>query len=1065
MEDQYKKLKPVNHKRTASFELVLKKVIKDGKNPLEYNFTRNDHFNYSMKKKSQEELLNNTIEVEYIESSPNEDASEKRRMRRRPPNLRQERRRRKRATTTTQSRSYSDSSEEHEEYRPEKEGRRKKKPPKSIDDSLASRRKYRASLAASGINKHRKSKDEIVRHERGKGQKKPKSILKTNRYDPHNDDYSSSDYEDEDSDDHIEEKETARSEPVRHTRSLVSSGVQQRREGRRRSRPSSPVRRNKSKSRSRSRSRGPTSRGHLPPNSSLKETQAKRKEKMAKKKRERTAAMLDAKISQMNAGLKGVRTPEDNHNMTKSERGWMLHGEGPKVATWDGLEKVYQFVESVYPEKGKGGKTNQLAQRSTTMTSSEDHTRRKKANPVQISKERRKEEVKELLSKAPSRKQTSEETKVPKLKGLHTIMSEESSEIESKRLAPVGRSGLSKTEKIKVGAPSTVSQRKRGGLSVVPFAYTTDYNGITRYPKMVETNLIIPQKSKRYRTKVSAAISAVDMIVEEYQQEYKSINKKGDLVDMPPPDCLRKVICFSNLAKNHTIEPPTGFGLVMNSTRNVPIKTTPFNPTKFFYGTLAIRIPTDERIDTREAISKFSLKFVDDDDDDEYGQTREVSLLDHTEQSPPSYLAESLIPAEANENTHADDEYGEDGPSHSLFEISETPMMDKYLEGRGTYAGLYRSCTRNDMWRKHVWVVVQCNDPDTSQDLYNHLRQVQDEGMGIKDEDRGFTFKTEAEQKKENESDKKKLSSEDDGDDNEEKENDTNSSSEGSSSSPMSERKNQESKTKVSLSSSDVEKKPKIMSNWASAVFNNSKVRDARQKMRDARLSVVQELLSAYGVHVTKDDIKKMCHPFIETVTNTFHHDTINSSYIFAGSGVTIISPDTKSVIVGENPSKGPIILHGPPKSLDTRTSVRDDTLAWDLTEARGLYRLFPCCTGRQRTCGEIREYLKGNSSASKKVPILDNVVYSGKYEKEINHYPDLYSEGDKQEKGGRMFIDPTNGHYHARLTDISYTNRTPSHVRREEKCGFNRDWKTTELEPIAVRIGVEREKVNLFSF
>jgi len=1048
--------------KAAEYETVLRQMRSQGKDPKDYIITRVGPAKYQIEKKK--EILA-PIQVEYLEKSIK-------------PNQRNGRPSARRSSAHRQDDEYSDETEsrrhggevEGREVSPPRLSKRKEKYKKEdLSRALQEKRRQRKALASSGIRNRRSRKGQRRNedyHRRERNPRKPKSILRKQERvrSIHPYDFSS----EEGSDHYVQEEyHSGGDEEAENDERLPKSSMrqprpshQQRREGRRKSRPSSPTSHSENmhpRRRSRSRSRGAHKRrthGDMEKgvkkglnsddfglsSDGIRQEAGKRKPKKLGREKER---MLNADIARMSHTMKGVRTPDKSHiQESYNDRGWMTQGHGPAVGKWEGMSDIMGFIDSVYPEGGKK-RGSSLANRSQE-ASSEGGRRRK--GPMKISTKPPKmknEDVKELLTeKNRDSRSVSDEgvSKLPVLKGLNAIIDEEESPTK-KRVGRVGKSV--RTEQIRIGAPKVSGKRE-----VIPFAYTRIFADMTQYPNVVDSGLVIPQKGKSYKTKIREALRAVDMIVEEYQQSYKQLNMKGELIEMDPPDCIRKVICFPNLAKNHTIEPPAGFGIVMDSNKNVPIKTTPFNPTKFFYGTLAFRIPTDIRIDTPDAINTFRIRY----NDEESGEQRDLSILDYIEETPPTYLAESLIPHEAQAHHNSMGEGYDSGDDEAGIEypISDTPMMDAFLDGRGSYAGLYLSTTRDDDWQKQLWVVVQCNDPKTSQELYDHLRQVQDEGMGIKDEDRGFYFGEAKKEEDEDEQDVDKVTAKDEED-----------TSEGSSTSPQSERREKPKNV------------PQLMANWPSAIFNNVQVRQARARMTEARLCVAQELLSAYGVNVTTDNIKKLCYPFIETVTNTFYHDPSTSSYMFAGSGITIISPDTKAVIVGERPSKGPIILHGPPKSLETRTSAKDDTLSWDLSEAKGVYRLFPCSTGRHRTNTEIREHLKKSPDTQSKIPILDHIVYPGKFKKEVQYYPsvDQEDEGwknsakDTKRMKSMRYINPKDGNYHARLTNVTYNTHTVSHIRREQKCGYNRDWPITELQPIAVRVGMERERVHLFSF
>lgn len=982
MSDKDSKLKPVNHHRTPSFELVLKKMRSDGKDPNDFVITRMGDKNYRiMKKKKQPK----PVQVEYVEEAVSTKTS--------------------RAHSAFNS-SSDESSEEnigkrmhHKRHRrpqkvprPERHGNGRKAS-QSMTDALNSKRIHRERLASKNIKKRDDSSDRRRPRRSTKRRPRTKSILKKREAKT---EWSM------DADDEEHSLDSDKSEEyVTEMPEMLPS-----RRGRSQNRQNTK----KKQYQSRGSSRGPRLRStHTDEEGSGIHTAENKKttrQKKAQDKLEKDKKKITEDVERISKSLKEINPPDkrgaeiDRHSITN------VHG--PAIGNWKGMGEIYKFIESVYPGEDK---------KQDDIDSSSDDSEGTSSAPVKMGYKRNssdnaddiKENVKELL----------EEKRLPQLVDLKIL--EERDAKEQKRRQTNLSASISKTEKIKKAAPQYASGNKRRGTQdVIPYAHTTMYESLTRYGSLVETCLLIPQHSKRYKAKIKSALEGVDMMVEEYKQDYKHLDATGELVTQPSPNCIRKVVCFPNLARNHAIEPVSGFGIVMNATKTVPLKTTPFNPTKFFYGTLAFRIPTDDRVDPANAISKFKIHYQGED----VGSSVEVSLLNYTEETSPIYLAESLIPSEAKEFRNEKEDA--DFEDCIEYELSETPNMDRYLDGRGSYAGLYRSSTRDDDWRKHLWVVVQCNDPYMSQELYDHLMQVQDESMGIKDEDRGFSHS---------------VTQEDDSNDDEEEEEEK--------------EKDNEKSEKTGV---------RIRANWASAIFSNHKVRDVRLKMSEARLKTAQELLSAYGVNVTTDEIKKHCHPFIETVTNTFYHDVTSLSYIFAGSGVTIVTPDTKYVVVGEKPSKGPIILQGPPKSLETRTSARDNTLSWDLSESKELYRMFPCSTGRQRTNENIKQYLSQSSSASTKVPILRNVVYKGKIEKERDHYDMEIDDGGTGSKK-TQYIDPSSGNYHVRLTDITYNKRTISHLRREEKCGFNRDWGMVELEPLAVRVGKEKEKATLFSF
>ncbi len=970
-------LKPINHKRTPSFELVLRKIRADGKDPRLYNIKRVGPSKYQIKLKSDDEIMNQSVQLEYVRDE------------RTPPPRKVAPRKRISSMDSDEDLSDADivSRRRQEKYRrrpdPSQIPINKKKERRGIAHSHS--KKYKSPPRGRNISDYTQSTEKVPK-------RKPKSILKSRSNASIDSDEISGDEHD-----------------------LLSPQTE--REGRSKKKYSDRKEHNESRSisrkyrsRARSRSREVTKRngkirrqeGEERRKKGLSEyaSPVKKTSKMLNKQDQKS---LDDTMLKLSVSLQGVQTPDSAQiQQTYYDKGTSVQGRVPEVTgKWDGMNDVLSFVQSIYPshEDKERIKTKSV----TTKTHS--------ANPA---------EVKKLLTDEESSKDIKDEktasSSIPKLKGLNVILSEDSQK------AKVKKPKRKKAEKIRVGAPKGVHKREH-----MPFAFTTMYNEITRFPRIVDTSLVIPESTESHQSKIASAIKSIDLIVDEYKAEYLQMDRLGNLVTMPPPECLMRIICMPNFSKNQSIEPPSGFGMVMSSTKNVPIKTTPFNPTKFFYGTLAFRIPTDIHVDTDEAIRTFHIKFTDSLD-----KENEMTLLEYLEESPRAFLAESLIPSDAKEYDN-----------ESEFPISETPMMDAFIDGRGSYAGLYMSCSRSSDWKKHLWVVVQCNDPKTSQELYDHLRKVQDEGMGIRDEDRGFSL-----------SRKNRNPVEAD------------ESSEGSSSTPDATRKGDSANDELPKQPTS----PIILANWAVAIFNNTKVRAASNTMSEARLQVAIELLSAYGVNVTAENIKEMCHPYVETVTNTFYHDKTMSTYMFAGSGVTIITPDTKEVVIGESPIRGPIILHGPPKSRDTRTSVKDSTLRWNLSDARGLYRLFPCATGRHRTNKDLREYIKTlTPSLGSKVPKLEHIVYRGKFDKEIRYYKDVINDDESKSSEldikNSKFIDPQKGHYHARLTDISYNRHTSAHRQREQKCGYNRDWPITELQPIAIRVGVEREKVNLFSF
>ena len=729
---------------------------------------------------------------------------------------------------------------------------------------------------------------------------------------------------------------------------------------------------------------------------------------------------IDEKMAYLGTAMTGVPS-----RATEKGTGHAVHGERivsskypPKVTSWNIMD-IKDVIDLNFSKKEE-----EASKKEQSSSESKSKNKDKVKKPVKIRHASKSDDVRSLLEEKEEPKPI-----IPILKKFE----ESHPETSSKKKLRQRR----KVEDISVGGPnySRVSDLK-------PFAYTTIYRTKTRYQKLVDTSTIIPYKNKGKLKKVYEAINSLDAIVEEFNQPYKYKDINGNVEERQPEGCLRKIICMHNISKTHNLEPPSGFGMIMDSTKNVPIKTTPFNPKKFYYGTLAFRIPTDVEIDTREAIEKFKIPI-----ELENGERDSISLLEYIESNSGSALSSYLIPSETTKFLESN---GEEVPE---FLVEETPKMDANLIGRGTYAGLYISSTREQNWKKHVWVVVQCNDPHVSQQLYDHIRDVQDDSMGININDKNLFWKSQSNKKEEG------TSEDDDEEEKEEEEEEEEEGGENNGSEQKAEGSDNEKKD-----SPEESKSPDVLGNWASCIFNNSKVESAQNHMSSTRYDVALEILSIYGIDVSREDIKSQCHPVVETVTNTFYHDKISSNYIFAGSGVTILFPETKHVIVGECPSKGPVILHGPRKSEESKTSIRDNTLSWNTSEAKGFYRLFPCSTGRIFTNSEIRSHLKVQKYQNiTEVPICDHIVYTGKYSKEIDYYPHI------DEKGSLLntrYIDPTKGdHYHARLTNISYVKRTTEHKRREEKCGFNRECPITHLQPVAIRIGKEQKKQSLFDF
>jgi hypothetical protein len=133
-----------------------------------------------------------------------------------------------------------------------------------------------------------------------------------------------------------------------------------------------------------------------------------------------------------------------------------------------------------------------------------------------------------------------------------------------------------------------------------------------------------------------------------------------------------------NAGKLHKRTPPTGFAFATLEDRGYPTRLYGdlFNASKFFYGTLAVRV--DPLIRTT---------------------ADEKSPLDVVSSLTPQALAQKLL-----ESKH----------------LSEAQRQLK--PGRGAYMGVYAHTSRDyGPWAPSIWVVVQCGNEDISQQFYKFI--------------------------------------------------------------------------------------------------------------------------------------------------------------------------------------------------------------------------------------------------------------------------------------------------------------------------------------------------------
>lgn len=149
--------------------------------------------------------------------------------------------------------------------------------------------------------------------------------------------------------------------------------------------------------------------------------------------------------------------------------------------------------------------------------------------------------------------------------------------------------------------------------------------------------------------------------------------KIGALVNDHGIHNVHSVVWMPNRADNHRRHVPSGFAFAVRKSRQVPIVRELFNPNKFFYGTLAVRVPSAMRIS---------------------GGTTFRNWAEAT--SFPTESFGQLVP-------------------------------DGLLDFPGSYAGVYRSMQRRPFakpaYENEYWLVLQCGSVEQSQILYKTIEE------------------------------------------------------------------------------------------------------------------------------------------------------------------------------------------------------------------------------------------------------------------------------------------------------------------------------------------------------
>lgn len=148
--------------------------------------------------------------------------------------------------------------------------------------------------------------------------------------------------------------------------------------------------------------------------------------------------------------------------------------------------------------------------------------------------------------------------------------------------------------------------------------------------------------------------------------------KIGVLVNDHGIHNVHSVVWMPNRADNHRRHVPSGFAFAVRKSRDVPIVRELFNPDKFFYGTLAVRVPPNMQMRGGRTFGDWAERRVD---VRAFGQ---------------------LVP-------------------------------DGLLDFQGSYAGVYRTMQRKPFsktpYEYEYWIVLQCGSVEQSRILYRAIEE------------------------------------------------------------------------------------------------------------------------------------------------------------------------------------------------------------------------------------------------------------------------------------------------------------------------------------------------------
>lgn len=220
---------------------------------------------------------------------------------------------------------------------------------------------------------------------------------------------------------------------------------------------------------------------------------------------------------------------------------------------------------------------------------------------------------------------------------------------------------------------------------------------------------------------------------------------------------------------------------------------------------------------------------------------------------------------------------------------------EKNLNHSSAFMGIYASNRRDNGWMAQAWIVVQCNDLETSREFASTLKHAFDLSKETKNAQTLL-------------------------------------------------KKGHDDTHKETLERI-ASRKQRGQNNWSRCFGTRSKYPIASQAAKKFRRDIAVTFLNELGFsHVTRGFISERSIPFsAETVQNVVRYIDKKRTWAFY-SGCTCIYKETRCVILHERPRYGIILLTGQPSSKHPLGSV------WERdAQVANLYGAFPCSTGRTK--------------------------------------------------------------------------------------------------------------------